>query len=373
VRTLLPSTARALRRREASRRAGSATQAAQNPSSDPRRPLAEWSVVRSRPAASFFLHRAQVILILVALLTVILTAPVGVVLLVMGASNVAVLAGILVLAFTAASVVGVVVGSLVLRRGAALVKVQNDFLSLVSHELRTPMTSMRMYVEALRDDRLTDAAERDRCLSVLHREMERMEQLVVRLLELSRMQAQQEPFERELLSMEDVVRTAASTLDAMDMASAEDLTWEIDRGAFVRGDRTALVGAVANLLANAWKYSASPRQIAVRVWAQRDKNVVCEVTDNGPGVPSDERKRIFQAFQRGAAAEQGSVAGSGLGLALVKAVMETHGGSVEARAAEGGGACFRLTLPRAKAPMAAAPAAVTARAPALQDGAREGA
>lgn len=332
--------------------------------------LAQWTAVSvRRPAASFFLHRAQVILILVALLTVILTTPVGVVLLVLGPSDsVALIGGILILAFTAASVVGVVVGSLVLRRGAALVKTQNDFLSLVSHELRTPMTSMRMYVEALRDDRLTDRDERDRCLTVLHREMGRMEKLVVRLLELSRAQARQEPSERELVAMEDVVQQAVASLDAIDLEARAAVVVEVERGAFVRGDRTSLVGALTNLLANAWKYSGDPPRIHLSVRSLRGRWVHAEVRDNGPGVDNQERQSIFQPFQRGRAAEQAGVPGSGLGLALVKAIAEGHGGRIEARNAEGGGAAFRLILPRAKAPVAAAATTAARSAPSNRPG-----
>jgi len=307
--------------------------------------------VRFPAPANVFLYRAQIVLVCTALALVILSTAVGIVIVASGgASSVALVGAVLVLAFCAASLCGFVIGGILLRRGATLAMVQTEFLSLVSHELRTPMTSMRMFVEALRDDRLTDPAERERCLSVLHREMGRLEEMVGRLLELSHIETGARAFTMEPVVLHGVLERAVVTLDALELGASDHVTVEVDDGAgassAVRGDPTALVNVFANLLSNAWKYGEG-RPITIAVREPRDGMVETVVCDRGPGVPVEEQSTIFQAFHRGSSARESSVPGSGLGLALVQAIVSRHGGRVEVRCPAGGGTCFHVWLPLA--------------------------
>ncbi len=306
--------------------------------------------MRIRAPANVFLHRAQVILILAALIPTILTTPVGIILLVTGGPDVVqIVAGVLVLAFAASSVTGFLIGGIFLRRGSALVRVQHDFLSAVSHELRTPMTSMRMFIEALLDERLTDPEQRAKCLRVLGQEVERLDGLVGRLIELSRLEADQEPFERIPVPVKDIVDQAVEAFGAVQLQDDTKLTVEVDDDLGLVGDRGSLVQLLVNLLTNAWKYSGEDKEISLIARLTRDKKEVeFIVRDNGPGVPAHEQQKIFEKFSRGHAAVESGAAGSGLGLAIVKAIVRAHRGRVVLESSEGKGASFHVFLPRDK-------------------------
>ena len=120
--------------------------------------------MKFRAPANIQLRRAQLILLLAAVVPTGLMSALGVILLAVGSGSrtVSVVSGVLVLAFCTSAITGYILGSIFLQRGAVLARVQNDFLSSVSHELRTPLTSMRMFVETVNDDRVTDPAERAR-------------------------------------------------------------------------------------------------------------------------------------------------------------------------------------------------------------------
>lgn len=307
--------------------------------------------MRFRTPANVQLHRAQVILILGALVPTILTTLLGIILLAIESksSSVALVTGILVLAFCASSLTGYILGSIFLRRGAMLAKVQSDFLSAVSHELRTPMTSMRMFVEALQNDRLTDPEERTKCLQVLHREMGRLDDLVGRLIELSRIESGGQPFEMGPTPVHNVIDSAVTAFQAINLNRNGELEVDVKPDLNVMGNQAALTQVLVNLLSNAWKYTGDKnKKITLEARAVSDREIEMSVQDNGPGIPSEEQKRIFEKFERGAAAIEAGTAGSGLGLAVVQAIVGAHHGRVEIKSSPKSGSCFRVFIPRSK-------------------------
>jgi signal transduction histidine kinase len=304
--------------------------------------------VRFRAPANVLLHRAQVILILGALVPTILTTLLGIILLATESSSVVLVTGILVLAFCASSLTGYILGSIFLQRGAVLAKVQSDFLSSVSHELRTPMTSMRMFVEALQNDQLTDPEERRKCLNILHREMGRLDDLVGWLIELSRIESGSQPFEMVPIPLQDVVDSAMAAFDAINLHENGELELDVAPNLHVTGNRAALTQVFVNLLSNAWKYTGNQKKITLRATAASDREVEVAVHDNGPGIPTEEQKKIFEKFERGAAATEAGTAGTGLGLAVVVAIVGAHHGRVELKSSPREGSCFRVFIPRSK-------------------------
>jgi two-component system phosphate regulon sensor histidine kinase PhoR len=293
------------------------------------------------------LRRAQLTLILAALLPTILATPVGIVILVMHSSAaVTIVGGLLILAFCTSALTGYILASIFLSRGASLAKVQQDFLSSVSHELTTPITSVRLFIDTLKGDRVTDPAERAKCLHIIDREMLRLDGLVGKLIALSKIEAGRQPFEQSMVSVSQLVDDALGSFEVTRVGAAVDLTVEVQPGLEVTGDRATLGQVLSNLLGNAWKYSpAEGRKIALRALGDR-RHVHIEVADNGPGVPEEERRRIFDEFERGRAAAQSRAGGFGLGLAIVRAIVRAHGGRIELHENPGGGALFRVTLPR---------------------------
>src|SRR5215510_10482590 len=158
------------------------------------------------PPANMQLRRAQLVLMLATLMPTIMMTAVGIVLLLLGRDTPSVVAGVLVLTFCTSGITGYILGSIFVGKGASLVRVQNDFVSSVSHELRTPVTSIRLLIESLRDGRLGDD-DRAQVLSLLGRETERLEVLVGRVLELSRLQSSH-VYRREIIDIAALVDEA---------------------------------------------------------------------------------------------------------------------------------------------------------------------
>jgi len=291
--------------------------------------------------------------VLTALIPTVLISAIGIILLATGGSeSFAVVGGVLLLAFCATALAGYTLGTIFVTRGASLAAVQNEFLSSVSHELRTPLTSIRMFIDTLREDRVSDPDERKRCLTVVNQELTRLDGLVGELIELSKIEARRAALDQRPVRIADIVHDAVASFEALKVGSDFDIDVKVEPGLVVRGDRAALAQAVGNLLGNAWKYT-SPVDKRIEIRAEGDlKRVSITVTDNGIGIPRLEQEAIFDKFQRGTKAVESGTPGSGLGLAIVKAIVEAHRGKVDVRSQVDSGSRFRVVLPRCNAEVA---------------------
>jgi len=204
-------------------------------------------------------------------------------------------------------------------RELAVVELQSDFVSAVSHEFRTPLTSMRHLTELLEDGVVTSEEARGQYYSLLSQETRRLHRLVEALLDFARMEAGRYRFRFEV------------ELDAA-------------AGLVCRIDRESLALAVWNLLENAVKYSGQCRAIRVAV-ERRGKRAAISVRDGGLGVAPREQKAIFEKFVRGDSARASEAKGAGLGLALVRHIVEGHGGTIEVQSELDKGSTFTLLLP----------------------------
>jgi signal transduction histidine kinase len=215
-----------------------------------------------------------------------------------------------------------------------LVGAQRSMLAGASHELRSPLARIRMAVELLQETAPADLAGQ------LARDVDELDELVDELLLASRLQALPRP-----QRVEDVDLLA---LLAEECARGGG---EVGGQALrVAGDRRMLRRMVRNLVDNAHRYGGgSPVEGSV---SGRDGQAVLRVEDRGPGVPDEERERIFEPFYRPAGWREGAEGGAGLGLALVRQIARTHGGDARCLAREGGGSCFEVSLPLSPAPPA---------------------
>lgn len=306
------------------------------------------------PPAIIQLRRAQLILMLVVLVPTILMLMLGIVLLAVGSSSVTVFAGVLVLTFCATAVTGYVLVSIFVGKGASLARVQNDFFSSVSHELRTPLTSIRLLLEPLAEGKLTED-ERQQVARLLSREVARLDSLLVRTLDLSRIQSGRHAFTMAPVPVGELVTEAIAAFDAVTATRPTPITTALEPGLIVHGDRETLVRAVVNLLVNAWKYSGDDKQIQV-VARSAGRKLELDITDNGIGIDPAERTELFDGFVRGKAAVDHGAPGVGLGLAIVRAIVRAHKGRIEVMSEPGRGSTFRLVLPRGLPATAAAPA-----------------
>jgi two-component system phosphate regulon sensor histidine kinase PhoR len=281
-------------------------------------------------------------LMIAILAPTVMTTAIGIILLAIGSTATTLISGVLVLTFCGSGITGFILVTIFVGKGASLARVQNDFVSSVSHELRTPITSIRLLMESLRDGRLSDA-EREQVVSLLARETARLEVLVGRVLELSKMQGSYE-FRREVIDVGALVDEAIAAFDAVTLTRPTKIERVIEAGLAVRGDRGTLVRAIVNLLTNAWKYTGEDKRITIDAHAAARWIEIC-VRDNGPGIDPAEQKAIFEQFKRGRAAHEGGAPGVGLGLSFVRAIVRGHGGKLDLTS-KPGETTFRIRLKR---------------------------
>ncbi len=295
------------------------------------------------------LARAQLTFLAAILVPTMLSTALGIVMLVVGGGAVDLTVGVLLLAFTTTTLTGYTLGSTYLRRGASFARVQNDFVSSVSHELRTPLTSIRMFIETLKDRRITDPDEQQKCLELLHREVERMDGLINRVIEISRWETGRHALEMAPIEVSEFIKEAHSSFEAASMSRPVEVRATIGPDVYVSGNLSSLSLAISNLLNNAWKYGAETENLTIRIRTLvSEKEVELVVADNGPGIPKAGQASVFEQFERGQAAIDSRVAGSGLGLAIVRAIVQAHDGKISLNSKEGQGAEFHIKLPRRK-------------------------
>ncbi len=224
-------------------------------------------------------------------------------------------------------------------------RVRRDFVANVSHELRTPLTAIRGYVEALIDDP-PPPDDRRRFLEIIARHTDRMERLVKDLLRLARLDAGQETTEMEDCDVNAIIQAVAHELASV--IATKETTVEIAIPPDVRtitSDPAKLHDVLRNLLENAVNYS--PEKGTVRVEAERsDAAVALRVLDTGPGIPAADLTRVFERFYRVDKSRSRAPGGTGIGLAIVKHLVELLGGTVTAGNRPEGGAAFTVRLPQ---------------------------
>jgi signal transduction histidine kinase len=244
--------------------------------------------------------------------------------------------------FTLAAILaGVAVAQL--RRAQELARLRSDFVAGVSHELRTPLAQIRLYADTLALGR-ADAEDR-RVWSVdgLRRETTRLEHLVDNILQFARAAGPAQATAASSLDLSQAVHDAVESYRPLALRHAT-IEYDGEPDVHVRAGPEAVRQIVGNLLDNAVKYGPRGQTIGVRVYRAGARARI-EVEDDGPGVPATERDAVWLMYRRGARATGSEVGGSGIGLAVVRRIVEAHGGEVRIEDAPDGGARFVLELP----------------------------
>ena len=233
------------------------------------------------------------------------------------------------------------------RRSAELAEMQTDFVAHVSHQLKTPLSLLSAATETLQMDRIRSPEKLSEYLDTIRAEAARLTMLVQRVLEFSRVQ-QDRSYELEYVDFAALTR---ETVDAFAHGLAGHhfkFAVHIDGpGPYVHVDPAALEQVLANLLDNAVKYSDAIKEITVRVRSDRHFAIV-EIADRGVGIALADQGRIFERFYRASSALHRP--GFGLGLPIVRDLVQAHGGRVEMAGNPGGGTMFRVSLPRVNPP-----------------------
>jgi signal transduction histidine kinase len=226
-----------------------------------------------------------------------------------------------------------------------LARMKSDFVSTVSHEFKSPLTSIRQLAEMLQAGRVPSEERRRQYYDVLLEQSERLSLLIDNILNLAKIEEGRKEFEFEKLDIDVLLREVVSTIQ--DRVRHEGFVIEIKTESpspEVRADRAALAQAITNLLDNAIKYSGEARKVMISS-SVKDRTLVIAVKDFGIGIKKEEMNKVFERFYRGGDELTRSVKGSGLGLTLVKKIVEAHHGKVHVESEPGQGSTFSIMIP----------------------------
>jgi signal transduction histidine kinase len=234
----------------------------------------------------------------------------------------------------------------------ALARLKSDFVSNVSHELRTPLSLIRLYAETLEMGRLTSPDKHQEYYRIIRKESERLTALINNILDFSRIEAGRKEYDFRETDMSELVHNTLDSYRYQLEQSGFQFEEKIDEVPPMRVDREAMARSLLNLVNNALKYSQDRKYIGVNLYRDNG-SVKLEVVDQGIGIPHQEQQKIFEKFYRVGDPLVHNTKGSGLGLSLVRHIVQAHGGEVAVDSAPGQGSKFTIVLP-VKPPLHAA-------------------
>jgi two-component system phosphate regulon sensor histidine kinase PhoR len=266
-------------------------------------------------------------------------------------------------ALVAIAGVAIVVSASVKERRLAALK--SDFVANVSHELKTPLALVRMFGEMLLSGRVPSDDKRRQYLQIIVGESERLTALIENVLDFAKVERGKAAYEFAPGQVGEVVARAVEIYRYRAEREGMEVSLQIEDGLPVSSiDARALELAVINLLDNAFKYAKEGGRVDIEVEIERaGKMVRVCVSDRGPGISPEDRERIFERFVRGRNAGESRVRGSGIGLALVKHIAESHGGAIRVVSPiteDARGSAFELSIPLMTEARRNAPSAVAA-------------
>jgi two-component system, OmpR family, phosphate regulon sensor histidine kinase PhoR len=226
-----------------------------------------------------------------------------------------------------------------------------DFVANASHELRTPLAALSGFIETLQGSARDDAKARERFLAIMREQAHRMARLIDDLLSLSRIELNAHRRPDTPVDLVPIVRQVVDSLETLARDRGVTVNVEAANALTVLGDRDELVRIFENLVENALKYGAPGKRVDIKLGAgmsaeNEPEAQVC-VRDYGPGIAPEHLPRLTERFYRVDVKESRAQGGTGLGLALVKHILNRHRGRLTIESAPGAGASFTIHLPTA--------------------------
>jgi two-component system phosphate regulon sensor histidine kinase PhoR len=230
-------------------------------------------------------------------------------------------------------------------REVELAQMKSDFVSNVSHEIRTPLALIRMFGETLQLNRVRSAAKRQEYYDTIVQESERLTRLVNNLLDFSRMEAGMKTFDLQPSDLNALVRGVVKNYAARLEQEGVSVRLELDpQLPPIALDKEAVSEAILNLVDNAVKYSGGAKFLRLSTGVERT-TVTLDIEDHGIGIEPHQQRKIFEKFYRVSSGPTHEATGTGLGLTLVKHIVDAHKGTISLRSEKGKGSIFRLTFP----------------------------
>jgi two-component system phosphate regulon sensor histidine kinase PhoR len=223
---------------------------------------------------------------------------------------------------------------------------RRDFVANASHELRTPLTSIRGFVEALEDGAIHDPNTSARFLGKIRTHADRMAALVEDLLELSQLESGDRSPNWEEVSPDQLAEEVITSFSGRSARKSLSLTRSGPGAPIVVTDAERLLRILENLVDNAVKYTPAGGRVQIHTARGPDGGALLQIRDDGPGIPPEHLRRVFERFYRVDKARSRDLGGTGLGLSIVRHLAEGMGGSVTVESDVGRGCCFTVSLPR---------------------------
>lgn len=227
-----------------------------------------------------------------------------------------------------------------------LAQLKSDFISSVSHEIRTPLALISMYIETLELGRVKKEEKKQEYYSIIYQETQRLSSLVNKILNFSQIDNNKKKFSFSNSNLnnivKDVVKAYKFKLDSKNFKLEQAYSEELPE---INADSEAIAEVIVNLIDNSIKYSSDRKFVSIKTGLDENK-VFVEVEDHGIGISEYDQKKIFEKFYRVTEKNLAHKAkGSGLGLSIVKHVMDKHKGKIEVKSKIGEGSTFRLIFP----------------------------
>lgn len=242
---------------------------------------------------------------------------------------------------------GMILGVLLILRDISreehLARLRSDFISNVTHELKTPLTSIQMFTESIQLKRVKSEVQKKEYLQIILKETESLKRMINNILDFSRMEKGKPSYKFEEVNVSLLLQAALEDLDYWLVEKNFTLVKEIEDPVMALADPVALKQAIINLLNNAIKFSMKQKEITVRL-KNEGEMVNLQVEDKGIGIPEDQKELIFQAFYRVGQKNSEDISGTGLGLSVVKEIVEAHQGSIQVESKLNQGSTFTILL-----------------------------
>jgi len=253
--------------------------------------------------------------------------------------------GVLLTVIVALMLLGAVLIARDISRESETTRLKTEFVHNISHELKTPLTLIRLYGETLqRKENLTNE-EKKECYEIITKESERLSHLINNVLDFSRIETGRKEFDFKKGNLADVIRDTLESyryhLEKKGFVIQSDIARDLPEMNF---DGEAIASVLINLLSNAMKFSHKEKEVTVKLFRDNG-NAILQVADKGIGISPKEVPKIFQRFYQSENKIASETRGSGLGLTLVKHIVEAHGGTIEVESEVGKGSRFTVSIP----------------------------